>query len=219
MGKKSNDRSKRQTDDDVRFILRKAGQIQDWEYRAGRALSRLRGLQADASRVCAAYERWLAKGNAEFGPNCPIRTVTGYAVWALPEGDDSTDARWLRKRDAFLQAMVDVAMRAHHTYLDVIMETDRGGAFYQLEIDAEAFRMGLVHDLDPAKAFECMDAAVRLYLSRAGQQVAQRPPISSEDLHQIFREAMTDATAGFATHMSEKMGVDVTPVRLGNHSV
>ena len=203
------------TDAEVAFILKNAGRIQDWEARAGQAFTRLRKSSADGDRVRATYERWVNKGREEHGPHCPLKAVTGYAVWALRDDDESEGAKALRKVHGFLEALTAITMRVHHTYMDEMLETQRGGAFYALEIDAEAVRIGAAHDYDPAVAFEAMDEAVRIYLARAGHDVAQREPISDEALSSAFHEGMKEMTEGFVDHMRVETGVEFTTVRLG----
>ena len=83
-------------------------------------------------------------------------------------------------------------MRVHHTYMDEMLETRRGGVFYALEIDAEALRIGAAQGYDPGVAYEAMDEAVRIYLARAGREVARREPISQEALSRAFRDGMAD---------------------------
>ena len=205
------------TDAEVAFILKNAGRIQDWEGRAGQAFTRLRRAGADGDRVRATYDRWVKKGQDEHGVHCPLKVVTGYAVWALGEGDESEGARGLRKVHGFLEELTGITMRVHHTYMDEMLETRRGGAFYALEIDAEALRIGAARGYDPGVAYEAMDEAVRIYLARAGRDVAQREPISHEALSRAFRDGMAEMTDGFVAHMREG-GAEVDVVRLGRFS-
>lgn len=196
------------------MILQDARRIQDWEARAGRAFSRLRNRGRSAADVCAAYARWLLKGRDEIGPNCPIKTVTGYAIWAFPEGDESAEARDLRQRYAFMEALTDITMKVHYTYMDEMLETRRGGAFYALEIDALALQYGVERGFDPAVAVEAMDFGVRTYLARAGRQVARRALISDAELTQSFRDGMAEITDGFVEHLAEN-DVRMDVVRMG----